>query len=379
MEYQLTEWHLFAAGCLVFIVTGLVCGAVRWKHMCRPFNENAGYFYPARKIVTLFYCAIILEVPFLLAPEDDAVWNYIRIFGIIYYPVCFAVLFEKYFRAIKEDSSLWKTYIAVPAILTAAMLISLASGHDGWMTSRKGLTLTGICGVALTGILILTLFWLKEEIERFHKDNFSSDDDFPYKFASNVIWGSLVWVAAMWLIFLTGNRWIKLAADIAFSFWMVELLCVILHPQRVIGKEDACDRIHKWNRKEMLSLMTQSPDEKETACNPHDEDMLEAVKGIVNAIISRRYLEPHLLKSDILDEISSERAVLASRYISQIGYYNMVNMFRLRHAELYQAAHPEASDVEIAAASGFTSPSAYSKAARSIRELDMNLVKDVKL
>lgn len=40
---------MFAGAGLVFIVTGLICGFVRFRHMCRPFSEREEYFYPARK------------------------------------------------------------------------------------------------------------------------------------------------------------------------------------------------------------------------------------------------------------------------------------------------------------------------------------------
>ena len=63
MIWNVTPEGLYSAGCLIFITTGAVCAYIRWNHMCRPFCENADYFYPARKLVTLFYASIALNFP----------------------------------------------------------------------------------------------------------------------------------------------------------------------------------------------------------------------------------------------------------------------------------------------------------------------------
>ena len=83
---------MFAGAGLVFIVTGLICGFVRFRHMCRPFSEREEYFYPARKQVTVFYAAVAMLFPYVLAPENAGVWTYVRIWGIIYYPTGFTLL-----------------------------------------------------------------------------------------------------------------------------------------------------------------------------------------------------------------------------------------------------------------------------------------------
>lgn len=72
---------MFAGAGLVFIVTGLICGFVRFRHCCRPFSEHEEYFYPARKQVAVFYAAVALSFPYILAPEDPAVWTYVRIYN----------------------------------------------------------------------------------------------------------------------------------------------------------------------------------------------------------------------------------------------------------------------------------------------------------
>lgn len=73
MIWNITTEGLYSAGSLVFITAGLFCAYIRWNHMCKPFCENPDYFYPARKLVTLFFASIVLTFPYVLAPMDPAV------------------------------------------------------------------------------------------------------------------------------------------------------------------------------------------------------------------------------------------------------------------------------------------------------------------
>lgn len=93
----------------------------------------------------------------------------------------------------------------------------------------------------------------------------------------------------------------------------------------------------------------------------------------------KKYREPHLQKSDILALIGSGKKSGANRFIIQVGYYNLINMFRLEHARLYGLAHPEAKQSEIAEAAGFASGSSFSKAKRSVPQVDPEIVSGVKL
>ena len=95
------------------------------------------------------------------------------------------------------------------------------------------------------------------------------------------------------------------------------------------------------------------------------------------AVVLRRFREPHLLKTEVLADIDRGMAASASRFISSVGYYRLVNMFRLRHAVLYAEAHPGAKQAEVAAASGFLSDQALSRAKKNVADIDPALVRDV--
>ncbi len=85
------------------------------------------------------------------------------------------------------------------------------------------------------------------------------------------------------------------------------------------------------------------------------------------------------MKTEVLADIDKGKTVQASRFIASVGYYNLINMFRLRYAQLYQEANPRAKQAEIAEASGFISDSAFSKAKKNVKNIDLNFVAEVHL
>lgn len=105
----------------------------------------------------------------------------------------------------------------------------------------------------------------------------------------------------------------------------------------------------------------------------------ERVKKLVIDVVRRRFREPHLLKSDVLMEIGSGDICRASRFIVSVGYYNLVNMFRLEYARLYKSKHPRAKQDEIAVEAGFSSRTSYYKAKKRVGEVDYSIVSGVEL
>lgn len=88
----------YSLACYTVILSGTFCAIVRWFHMCHPFDKKGDYFYPARRQMTFFYAATALQLPYVLCPANPGTWFFARSFGILYYPVCFAMLFHRYFQ-----------------------------------------------------------------------------------------------------------------------------------------------------------------------------------------------------------------------------------------------------------------------------------------
>lgn len=112
---------------------------------------------------------------------------------------------------------------------------------------------------------------------------------------------------------------------------------------------------------------------EEFAENIEDEE----TKKRVLEIIGRRFREPHLQKKDVLAEIERGKVHQANLFIRSVGYYNLINMFRLEYARQYAAANPNFKQAVIAQASGFSSGSSFSKAKKSVTDIDPELVREV--
>lgn len=242
MEHNLSNIQLYAYACLIFIITGVVCGIVRWNHMCRPFNENGDFHYPARRLVSFFYIAIALEFPYVLSPTTPDYWTYVKIFGIIFYPVCMATLFSSYFfRKRMRDSILLKAYLfSAFALLLSLLAIALTMG--GHVLTDAGTPLLAAMGgfsLLFSTLSVYITNQLKHTIDKFNTDNYSNVEDFPYRFAQLVLHLPLCWIALMWAVFVSDSRWCKLAVDLITSAAMIYMLCIILHPQQLFTNKGA--------------------------------------------------------------------------------------------------------------------------------------------
>ena len=174
----------------------------------------------------------------------------------------------------------------------------------------------------------------------------------------------------MWVIFLSGNGIVKMVADLLISILEVIFLIIILHPQRVLQADTA----HSDDLMSVIQDSIEKPDE-----TAEDESYIfdEEAKRQVLDIILRRFKEQHLQKKDILAEVDKGRMAPASRFIASVGYYNLINMFRLEYARQYSEANPITKQSAVAEASGFASASSFSKAKKSVPYIDPLLVKNV--
>lgn len=184
----------------------------------------------------------------------------------------------------------------------------------------------------------------------------------------------------MWTIFITGSRWGKFAVDIVTSCGMIYFLGLILHPQRVLRPSAIDDEMEKSEDRKQREIQEIDTSENESSDIPPEDDgtPMDVIKDEVLAVILRRFREPHLLKTEVLLDLGSGKMNKASKFISSIGYYNLVNMFRLEYARLYKEAHPHAKQEEIAIESGFVSRTAYYKVKKSVGEIDHALTQGVK-
>ena len=398
---------------LVFIVCCLVCATVRWFHMCRPYDKQERYYYPARKHVAISYIVMgLLQIPYFLHPADPGAIIYTVLTGILYFPMCFAIMFRVYFRLKLFYKPAYNIAFILDGLLLLALFLTALCGGNTFLAGHSGavLSIGAIAGLALTAILLSIVLRLRRLIDNYHHQNYSNESDFPLAFAKKVALLPFIWIVFIWAIFLSGNMILKAVSDLLLSALMVAFLCIILHPQRTLRETSSReagdkglsenDEVHRHGKaaeagRELMSTGENQTESLEESLEEYLEECSEEMESVASGleagkefdpetkeqvleIILQRFREPHLQKRDVLAQISKGKVTAASQYISAVGYYNLINMFRLEYARQFSEAYPLVKLSIVAKEAGFASGSSFSKAKKSIRDIDPEIAAKVK-
>lgn len=431
--------NFYSLACYTYILSGVICAVVRWFHMCRPFDQRGDYFYPARRQVTFFYAATALQLPYMLCPGDPGSWFFARSFGILYYPVCFALLYHRFFQM----RHLWSkklsiAYFCSPFLLLGALFVIVVFHQNDLLLPYKRLwECIMVCvSILLTYRLVKECRWVAKKVESYHTQNYSNESDFPFTFAKNMLYLPAVWLIVMWTLFLLDNQMVKAFIDLIMAAWHVLLLCRILHPSRPVSSKRSIDdmkTIENENMERILqenellekvveatdNLILEEPCTEDEAgvtdeANVTDEadvtdeagvtdennetdeanerqlierngentrqriekEKWESVKNEVLTIVSRRYLEPSLKRIEVIRDVSAMNHTLAGTFITQVGFYRLVNAFRVRHYErLMESDSTSNLGQEIAAEMcGFKNRWVLSNARKRLKDFDYEMI-----
>lgn len=425
--------NFYSLACYTYILSGVICAIVRWFHMCRPFDQRSDYFYPARRQVTFFYAATALQLPYMLCPGDPGSWFFARSFGILYYPVCFALLYHRFFQM----RHLWSkklsiAYFCSPFLLLGALFVIVVFHQNDLLLPHKRLwECIMVCvSILLTYRLVKECRWVAKKVESYHTQNYSNESDFPFTFAKNMLYLPAVWLIVMWTLFLLDNQMVKAFIDLIMAAWHVLLLCRILHPSRPVSSKrniDDMKTIENENMERILqenellekvveatdNLILEEPCTEDEAGVTDETDVTdeagvtdenyendeanerqlierngentrqriekekwESVKNEVLTIVSRRYLEPSLKRIEVIRDVSAMNHTLAGTFITQVGFYRLVNAFRVRHYErLMESDSTSNLGQEIAAEMcGFKNRWGLSNARKRLKDFDYEMI-----
>lgn len=400
----------YSLACYTYILSGVICGVVRWFHMCHPFDKWGGdFFYPARRQMTFFYTATALQLPYVLCPGDPGTWLFARSFGILYYPVCFTILYHRYFQTDKPWRQ-WSavTYFVTPFLLLGGLLFIVFFHQNNLLIPYKLTWEIAIGGVSI--LLSIHLFkeckWLIKKVDSYHTQNYSNESDLPFSFAKKILHLPALGLLIMWVLFILDNQMVKAYIDLFMAAWQVRFLCRILHPNKTIHSEqnkNNMDFIENENmeqilqEKELFEKIVQTADgqvlEEAPIDDTSDEPKLitynkeklrlqmeqenwESVKDEVLTIVSKRYLEPSLKRIEVVRDVSAMNHTLAGTFITQVGFYRLVNAFRIRHYERLMESDTTANLGQEAAAEmcGFKNRWGLSNARKRLKDFDYELI-----
>lgn len=372
MEGYATTTDLIYGGiCWTLIVTCLVCAAFRWFHMCHPCNLNPDYYYPARRFVCVFYLCQLLYLPFIVRPSDPHTILYTRCVELVLTTALLPLILIRFFKPNARLAFLNKPAFYVAPLLAFAVIgVITLFWPANLFLSDPGvfLLVVGIVACAMCLVLLDITVWLWREIGRYHKAEYSNEADFPYKFAQKVLFSPWLVVGLCWVIFFTGNRVLMAVLWGLLSVFAVYYGVAILHPQRK-GVSCAAEGGPEADNADLREAIV-AVEAKNAAENSQppvaDGKLKDAIRSRVIEIARKRYLEPHLMRRDIIAEFDYGERTIAGAVISEFGFYDMVNMLRLEHARRYAEAHPNETKESIAVSSGFKDRFAMRHAARRI-------------
>ena len=367
------------------------------------------FFYPARQQMTFFYTATALQLPYVLCPGDPGTWLFARSFGILYYPICFTILYHRYFQTDKPWRQ-WSavTYFVTPFLLLGGLLFIVFFHQNNLLIPYKLTWEIAMGGVSI--LLSIHLFkeckWLIKKVDSYHTQNYSNESDFPFAFAKKILHLPALGLLMMWTLFILDNQMVKAYIDLFMATWQVQFLCRILHPNKMIHSEqnkNNMDFIENENmeqilqEKELFEKIVQTTDgqvlEEAPIDDTSDEPKLitynkeklrlqmeqenwESVKDEVLTIVSKRYLESSLKRIEVVRDVSSMNHTLAGTFITQVGFYRLVNAFRIRHYERLMASDSSANIGQEAAAElcGFKNRWGLTNARKRLKDFDYDLI-----
>ena len=344
--------YLCGLAAMVFITTGLVVAAVRWFHMCRPFDRNPRYYYPGRPFVVGVYLCALALLPYALQPDSPDAWHLAQMYFLPVTLYHFTILLFAYFGNVME----WKKWrrpmiiIGLPVVisLVAAFVLAVIPGNQVGRISDVNLFLLG---AILTGVCLTAMWVVWAWAGRFDEDDFSNPADFPVTFARRWLSMVLVNVVLCWAGALAESRALMAVIMLLFSVSSVLLIISALHPHRnrPVEPEEA---VSASEQEETSAVYNRTLPTKKRA------EILAAIRAVVEG--QEAFLDPHLTLQDVADRSGYNRSYISGLVKAEWGgFFTYVNRLRLAHVESYLREHPAASIQEAVEESGFNSRQTY--------------------
>lgn len=344
---------------LLFITTSLVVAAIRWFHICRPYDRQPDYYYPGRPFVVGIFLNALVLMPYVLLPDSLDAWYLTRLYFLPVTLFHFTLLLFSYFGNVMQ----WRQWsvqaviagLPVALALLAALVLAVWPGDqiaEGGLVSPfaarcilyiLGLVSTALCTVAL--VIVLRWAW------SFDEDDFSNPADFPVVSAQKWIGLALVNVVLCWAGALFESRALLAVIMLLLAASAVVFIVSALHPKRNRPMEEL------EAGEEIPAVPEQAAPANSKRTDSH-QVLLEAIHQVV--VQQEAYLDPHLTIQDVADRIGYSRSYIAGIFKSEFGgFCNYVNKFRIASVEKYLQDNPDATIREAAEVSGFVSRRAY--------------------
>lgn len=343
--------YLCGLAAAFFVAVCLTVAAVRWFHLCRPYDRKPWYYYPGRPFVVGVYLNSLFLLPYALHPESTDAWYLARLFFLPVTIVHFTVLLFSYFGNVMQ----WKKWHGPMAIVSLPILLALlaAFGLAVWPGNQVGTlapmlswSVLYVSGIVITGICIVALAMVLGWAGRFDTDDFSNPADFPVKTARRWTVMVVVNLVLCWAGALSASRGFLAVIMLLLAASAILFVISALHPHRSQPVEE------EVSRPEEADPPRRAPSRKK------QQEILQTIRKVV--VEDEAYLDAHLTIQDVADRSGYSRSALSGLFKAELGgFFAYVNGLRVQHVETYLQEHPSATLQEAVLESGFNSRQAY--------------------
>ena len=351
-----TVSYLCGMAATVFVAVSMVIAAVRWFHMCQPYDRNPRYYYPGRPFVIGIYLNALMLLPYALSPANPDAWYLARIYFLPVTLFHFTILLFSYFGTVMQ----WKQWrfpmiiVSVPVVLTllAAFVMAVLPGDQvGSVAPSLSWSVPYVLGIIVTGVCITAMAVVLIWAGRFDTDDFSNEADFPVTTARRWVILTIVNVVFVWVNAIVAQPALMAVVMLLFSTSSVILIISALHPHR---NRPVHEEIEVNDAKETSERDV--PAQGQT--RKRQQEILTAIYTVV--VEQQAYLDAHLTIQDVADRSGYSRSALSSLFKAEFGgFFNYINRLRLQHVETYLKEHPGSSIQEAALESGFNTRQNY--------------------
>lgn len=333
----------------IYINTCLVMAAVRWFHMCRPYDRKPQYYYPGRPYVAGAWLSTLALLPYVLDPTSADAWFLARLFFLPVTLYHFALLLASYFGTVMG----WKKWrlamrlagLPVLLALLAAVVLAIVPG-DQTGTPLSIAVLYALGGL-VTALCLVSMYMVYGWARRFDLEDFSNPNDFPVTQARRWLVMVTLNLALCWTGVVLDNPVVLAAVQLALAVICVLFLISVLHPNRIHPFEDPAEQ-----KEASAQVYHRTISKKKQA------EMLAAIRTVVEE--REGFLDSHLTLQDVADNCGYGRTYISGLVKSELGgFATYINRLRLAYVENYLKQHPESTLGEAIEAAGFGSRSRY--------------------
>lgn len=357
--------HYISLAQFAYILSSVLFAAVRWFHMCQPYDKNPQYYYPGRRVATIVALCALFLIPFVFNPACADTWMLVRAYYLVLFPFFISLLLYKYFGAVKQWYK-WRRealILGVPFLLTVLGLFVLAViPHAQLQPQTRGVISYVIIAEGILSLIFCLLAMLKIYLwmRQYTDENYSNEDDFPVLFARKMLLYALVPVFATFFVVLADSKVGTALVALLLSFMNVVLLILVLHPQR--------DSSEATDLAESSSVET---DEQQLASSAPSKSTVDAIIKTIRESVEERklYLDPHLSMQNVVEQCGFGRTYVSWVFKNKLGgFFFYVNRLRLNYAAEYKRQHPMATLDEVASASGFSTRQSFYRVRKRLEE-----------